>query len=62
MKIYRYQIEFIFIWLILATFSRWVYADKLGVLINQLMIQESLQKKTPFTNKIRPPPLFDWRF
>jgi uncharacterized protein YneF (UPF0154 family) len=46
-------------WLILAVLGCWVYADKLGVLIHRLIIQESLQNKPPFANQIRPPPLFD---
>jgi len=60
MKIHRYQIEVM--WLILAVLGNWAYADKLGVLAHQLIMQESLQKKPPFANKIRPPPLFGWRF
>jgi len=45
-------------WLILAVLGSWVYAAKLGVLIHHLIKQESLQNKPPFTNKIRPPPIF----
>jgi hypothetical protein len=49
-------------WLILAVSGSWAYADKLGVLIHHLIMQESLQKKPPFANQIRPPPLFGWSF
>ena len=48
--------------LILVVLGSWMYAAKLGVLIDHLMIQESLQKKPPFANQIRPPPLFDWSY
>ena len=60
MKVHAYMIEVM--WLMLAVLSSWAYAAKLGVLINQLIIQESLQKKPPFTNQIRPPPFLDWSF
>lgn len=60
MKIHRYQIEVI--WLILAVLGSWAYVAKLGVLAHKLITQESLQKKPPFANQIRPPPLFGWRF
>ena len=60
MKVHAYMIEIM--WLILAVLGSWMYAAKLGVLAYQLIKQESLQKKPPFANQIRPPPLFGWRF
>jgi len=50
------------IWLMVAVLSYWVYAEKSGVLTNELMIQKSLHKKPPFVNQIRPPPFLDWSF
>jgi hypothetical protein len=45
-------------WLVLALFGVWAYVDKLSVFICQPMRHESLQKKPPYTNQIRPPPIF----
>ena len=56
MKVHTYLIEVM--WLMLAILGIWVSAAILGVLANHLMTQESLQKKPPFANQIRPPPLF----
>ena len=58
MKVHTYMIEVM--WLVLAVLGSWTYTSKLGILAHQLIIQESLQKKPPFANQIRPPPLFDW--
>ena len=60
MKVHHYMIEVM--WLMLAVLGSWAYADKFGVLIHHLIMQESLQKKPPFANQIRPPPLFGWSF
>jgi alpha-beta hydrolase superfamily lysophospholipase len=60
MKVHTYMIEVM--WLILAVLGSWAYAAKLGVLSHQSIKQESLQKKPPFANQIRPPPLLGWRF
>jgi len=56
MKIHTYIIEVM--WLMLAVLDSWAYATKLSVLTQQLIGQESLQKKPPSPNQIRPPPLF----
>jgi len=60
MKVHTYMIEVM--WLFLAVLSNWADVDKLGVLAHYQIVQESLLNKPPFTNKIRPPPLFAWRF
>ncbi|OHB60139.1 MAG: hypothetical protein A2168_07560 [Planctomycetes bacterium RBG_13_50_24] len=60
MIVHTYIIEIMLLILVILDSS--LYVSKLGVLINQLVIQESLQKKPHFKNKIRPPPLFYWRF
>jgi len=60
MKVHTYMIEVM--WLILAILSNWADVDKLGVLAHYQIVQESLLNKPPFTNKIRPPPLFGWCF
>jgi len=60
MKVHTYTFEVM--WLILAVLGSWADVDKLGVFAHHLIVQESLLNKPPFTNKIRPPPLFSWRF
>jgi len=60
MIVHTYIIEVILSILIVLDIS--VRTSILDLLIDQLLIQESLQKKPPFANQIRPPPLFDWRF
>lgn len=45
-------------WVVLALFGNWAYVDKLSRFINQSFRHESLQNKPPFTNQIRPPPVF----
>ena len=58
MIVHAYIIEILSSILVVLDIS--IRASILRVLIDQVMIQESLQKKPPFANQIRPPPLFDW--
>jgi hypothetical protein len=58
MKVHTYIIEVM--WVMLAVLGIWIYATKLGVLFNTLIMQRNLQNKPPFTNQIRPPPLINW--
>lgn len=58
MKVHSYIIEVM--WVMLAVLGSWTYAAKLGLLFNALIMQRNLQKKPPFTNQIRPPPLINW--
>jgi hypothetical protein len=58
MKVHSYIIEVM--WVMLAVLGSWIYAAKLGVLFNNLIMQRNLQNKPPFTHLIRPPPLINW--
>lgn len=55
MKVHRYQIEVMWSMLIILNF--WVEFDNMCELQHQLGVQESLQKRPPSPNQIRPPPL-----
>ena len=58
MKVHRFQFEVM--WLMLAVLGCWARLRKNIGLIQQLIRQESLQKKPPSPIQIRPPPLFAW--
>jgi hypothetical protein len=59
MKAHTFTIEVM--WLILAVLGYWSDTGKLCGLSHQPIRQENLQKKPPFANQIRPPPLIDFR-
>ena len=56
MKIHRFQLEVV--WLMLAALSCWATFKENNELIQLMIRQESLQKRPPSPNQIRPPPLF----
>jgi hypothetical protein len=55
MKVHTYVIDVM--WLMFAVLDSGGYATKLSILLQKLIEQESLQKRPPFANQIRPPPL-----
>ena len=56
MKVHTYVIDVM--WLMFAVLGSWASAAILSVLAHHLIVQETLQKRPPFANQIRPPPLF----